>query len=69
MDKAEDSGEVVKLVGRLGEAITHYQVSENWSVASNTTHRWTDITTASDIQSNHQPYRQHLPVCLHLLLY
>ena len=29
MDKAADSGEVARLVERLREAITHYQVSEN----------------------------------------
>ena len=62
VDKAEDSGEVVRLVERLGEAITHYQVSENWFVASNMTHRWTDIATASDLRSNHQPHCEHPPV-------
>ena len=39
VDKAGDSGEVVRLVEQLGEAITYYQVSENWFVASSTTHR------------------------------
>ena len=39
VDKAGDSGEVVTLVERLGEAITHYQVSESWFVASNIVNR------------------------------
>ena len=62
VDKAGDSGEVVKLVERLGEAITHYQVSENLFVAPNATDRWKDIATASDLLSNHQPHCEHLPV-------
>ena len=53
VDKAGDSGEVVKLVERLGEAIAHYQVSKSWFVASNKTHRWADIATTSDLRSNH----------------
>jgi septation ring formation regulator EzrA len=32
IDKSADSGEVVKLIEQLREAITHYQVSENWIV-------------------------------------
>jgi hypothetical protein len=32
MDKGADSGEVARLVERLREAITHYQVSENCSL-------------------------------------
>jgi len=38
VDKRRDSGEVVKLVERLREAITRYQVSEDWFVASNATY-------------------------------
>ena len=38
MDRAADSGEVARLVKRLREAITHYQVSEDRSVASSFTH-------------------------------
>jgi len=38
VDKRRDSGEVVKLVERLRDAITRYQVSEDWFVASNTTY-------------------------------
>ena len=68
VDKAGDLGEVVGLVERLGEAITHYQVSGNWSVASNTTNRWTDIATASDLRPNNEPHCKHLPVFLHPLL-
>ena len=33
VDKAADSGEVVRLIERLQEAITHYQVREKCSVA------------------------------------
>ena len=38
LDKEEDSVEVARLVERLREAITHYQVSENCLVAPSTTH-------------------------------
>jgi hypothetical protein len=38
VDKGADSGEVARLVERLREAITHYQVSENCFVASSTPH-------------------------------
>ena len=68
VEKAGDSREVAKLVERLRDAITHYQVSESRFVASNTTHRWTDIATASDLRSNHQPHCEHFPVYLHFLL-
>ena len=37
VDKGEDSKEVARLVERLREAITHYQVSENYWVASSKT--------------------------------
>jgi hypothetical protein len=30
IDKSADSGEVARLIEQLREAITHYQVSENW---------------------------------------
>ena len=60
VDKAGDSGEVVKLVERLREGITNYQVSESCFVALSTTHRWTpDITTASDLRSDHQHHCEH----------
>ena len=32
IDKGSDSGEVVSLIERFREAITNYQVSENWFV-------------------------------------
>jgi len=35
VDKRRDSGEVVKLVERLRDAITRYQVSEDWFVVTN----------------------------------
>ena len=38
VDKVEDSGKVAGLIERLREAITNYQVSDNYLVASNTTH-------------------------------
>jgi hypothetical protein len=38
VDKGADSGEVARLVERLREAITHYQVSENCFVARNIPH-------------------------------
>ena len=38
VDKRRDSGEVVKLIERLREAVTRYQVSKDWFVASNTTY-------------------------------
>ena len=38
VDKAGDSGEVVRLIERLREAVMHYQVSGNWFVASSAIH-------------------------------
>ena len=38
VDKGRDSGEVVKLVERLREAITRYQVSEGWFFVLNMTY-------------------------------
>jgi len=38
VDKGRDSGEVVKLVERLQDAITRYQVSKDRFAASNTTY-------------------------------
>jgi hypothetical protein len=38
VDKGKDSGEVVKLVERLRDAIAHYQVSEDWFLASSPTY-------------------------------
>jgi len=35
LDKGEDSKEVAKLIKQLQEAITHYQVSEDWIVVLN----------------------------------
>ena len=53
VDKGGDSKEVVGLVERLREAITHYQVSENRLVATRMTHRRTDIATAGDLRPDH----------------
>ena len=49
MDKAGDSAEVVKLVERFREAITHYQVSECCLVGPSMTHIRADIATAIDL--------------------
>jgi len=38
VDKGEDSAEVTRLIERLREAITHYQVSESCSVPASTAH-------------------------------
>ena len=38
LDKGEDSAEVASLIERLREAITHYQVSENYLAVPSTTH-------------------------------
>lgn len=38
MDKGEDSAEVARLIERLQEAITHYQVSDNCLVPSSAAH-------------------------------
>jgi hypothetical protein len=65
VDKGEDSGEVARLVERLREAITHYQVSENFDRVEYYSHRRTDIATASDLRPNHQPHCEDFPVCLH----
>jgi len=35
VDKGEDSKEVMRLIERLREAVTHYQASENWIVMRN----------------------------------
>jgi len=58
VDKGEDSKVVARLIEQLREAITHYQVSEGCFVASSTTHRNADITTTSNLRSNHQPRRK-----------
>ena len=38
VDKAEDSGEVARLIERLREAITYYQVSQICFILSSATH-------------------------------
>jgi len=52
IDKGRDSGEVVKLVERLRDAIARYQVSEDWLVASNT------IYTAGQVSQQQAIYDQ-----------
>ena len=64
VEKGEDSAEVARLVERLREAVTHYQVSASRVFPLGTTHGRIGITTASDLQSKHQPYCMHLPSCL-----
>ena len=65
VDKREDSGEVGRLVERLREVITHYQVSNRSFVASSIAHRREDITTASNLRQNHRPHREHSLLRLH----
>jgi hypothetical protein len=56
VDKSADSGEVARLVERLREAVTHYQVSESCCYIESSSYRRTDIATASDLRQNHQPH-------------
>ena len=63
VDKGEDSKVVARLVERLREAITHYQVSEGCYTAPSTTHSKADITTASNLRSDHQPRCEHFTTC------
>jgi len=49
VDKGEDSKEVARLIERLQEAITHYQVSKNHLFTLSTTHRRADIATTSNL--------------------
>ena len=50
VDKGRDSGEVMKLVGSLRDAVTRYQVSEDWFCrVEYDLHRRTGFTTASDL--------------------
>ena len=49
VDKGEDSAEVAKLIERLREAITHYEVSEDCVAPLSRTHGRADITAASDL--------------------
>ena len=67
VDKAGDSGEVVKLVERLREAIAHYQVSEDYFVVPSLAHTGVDIATASDLRSCCESHCKDLPVRLYLL--
>ena len=62
VDKGEDSNGVARLIERLREAITHYQVSGNCFVGSSTTHRKADITTTSNLRSDHQPRCEYFTV-------
>jgi len=52
VDKGRDSGEVVKLVERLRDVVTRYQVSEDRFVASNT------IYTAGQVSQQQAIYEQ-----------
>jgi hypothetical protein len=58
VDKGVDSGEVAKLVERLREAITHYQVSVFFCVEHSSC-RETDIATTSNLRENHQTHRKN----------
>jgi len=52
VDKERNSGEVVKLVGRLQGAITRYQVSGGWLFTSNMTY------TAGQVSQQQAIYTQ-----------
>jgi len=67
LDKRADSGEVVKLVERLREALANYQVSENCFVASGMAHYRTDIATTSDLRPYHRPHCERFPLSLYPL--
>ena len=68
VDKGRDSGEVVKLVERLRDAITRYQVSEvPLCRVEYDLHRRAGFATASDLRTNHRPYCESLPFCPHPL--
>ena len=54
VDKGRDSGEVVKLVERLRDAITRYQVSEDRFVASNMTYTSGQISQQQAIYGQQQ---------------
>ena len=69
VDKAGDSGEVVRLVERLQEAIIYYQVSGSYfSFATNTTRRRKGVPTTSDLRPNHRPRREDFLISLYPLL-
>ena len=54
VDKGRDSGEVVKLVERLRDAITRYQVSEDRFVGSNTTYTSGQVSQQQAIYGQQQ---------------
>ena len=65
MDKGEDSKEVAKLIGRLWEAITLYQVSGYSIIVSSTVDtKRVGLATTSDLQSNHRSHRRCHSACL-----
>jgi len=69
VDKGEDSKEVARLIDGLQEAITQYQVSGNWVIASGTaTHQRTDIATASNLSPSYWPRCKGSSMCLYLFL-
>ena len=57
LDKGRDSGEVVKLVERLRDAITRYQVSEDRFVASNMAY------TSGQVSQQQAIYGQQQVIC------
>jgi len=68
VDKGEDSKEVAKLIDSLREAITHYQVGENRTVAQDSiTHSGLDITTASDLPPGYRSRCKSSPMCAYPL--
>jgi hypothetical protein len=72
IDKGRDSGEVVKLVEQLRDAITGYQVSEDWFVASNATYTAEQVSQQQAIYDQQQEiYGQitNLTVSVFLLVF
>ena len=53
MDKGDDSKEVAKLVERLRETITLYQVSESRIVSPGATHARIVVTTTGNLRSDY----------------
>ena len=67
VDKGADSGEVARLIERLREAITHYQVRESFCCAKHSSRRRTDIATTGDLRENHQTHCKSSSTRLSLL--
>jgi hypothetical protein len=68
VDKGADFGEVARLVERLREAITHYQVSESRFVASSLTHAGGQVSQQQAIYDKVTNLTVRIPpTCLSML--